>query len=182
MQLVILGRDGVINEIPEGGVVSLEAWRPLPGSLQAIARLTFARFHIVVVTNQPGVAEGRLDSSTLARIHARMTAEVAREGGRIEAVLYCPHGRDEGCACRKPRPGLLQELAGRLDVDLSGVPVIGDALSDLRAARAVGARPILVRTGGGRAVEEAGGVDLEGVEVHDDLAAAAAALIGEAGE
>lgn len=178
MRLVILGRDGVINERVRGGVRSPEKWCALPGSLRAIARLTFARFHVVVATNQPGIGQGELDNVMLARIHGKMSSEVAAEGGHIDAIFYCPHSPDAGCKCRKPKPGLLQDIGRRLGMALDGVPVIGDSLDDVGAARAVGARPILVRTGRGRDVAER---DVEGVEVFEDLAAAVAALTERTG-
>jgi D-glycero-D-manno-heptose 1,7-bisphosphate phosphatase len=178
MRLAILGRDGVIIERLPAGVRSIDDWRAIPGSLRAIGRLTSAHFHLVVATNQPGITSGDLDGGSLARIHARMNSEAAREGGRIIAIIYCPHGADEGCACRLPRPGLLLDMATRLEVNLHGVPYIGDSLDDIEAARAVGARPILLRTGRGRMVESSG-TGLVGVEVYDDLAAAASDLIGQ---
>jgi D-glycero-D-manno-heptose 1,7-bisphosphate phosphatase len=178
MRLAILGRDGVVNEWLEAGVRSVDDWRAISGSLRAVSRLTSAHYHLVVMTNQPGIAGGELDVGTLAQIHSRMNSEVAREGGRIVAVLYCPHAADDDCACRKPKPGLLLDIARRLDIDLHNIPCIGDSLDDIDAARAVGARPILLRTGRGRTVEGAG-VGLAGVEVYDDLAAAASVLIGQ---
>lgn len=177
MRLAILGRDGVINEWLEDGVRSVDDWRAIPGSLRAMARLTAAHFHLIVVTNQPGIAAGTLDSGMLSQIHARMNSELARWGGRIGALFYCPHAASEGCACRKPRPGLLLDMAKRLDVDMHDIPVIGDSMEDIAAARAVDARPVLLRTGRGRMAERAA-AGLAGVEVYDDLAAAAAALVG----
>lgn len=178
VRLAILGRDGVINERLATSVRSVDEWRAIPGSLRAIARLTSAHFHLVVVTNQPGIAAGALDGGTLAHIHAKMNNEVAREGGRIEAIFYCPHGAGDGCACRKPKPGLLLELAKRLDIELGGIPFIGDSPDDIAAARAVGARAIMLRTGRGKAAEDsASGVD--GIEIYDDLTAAASVLIGQ---
>jgi D-glycero-D-manno-heptose 1,7-bisphosphate phosphatase len=177
MQLVILDRDGVINEDSDAYIKSPEEWRPLPGSLEAIARLTRAHYHIVIVTNQSGIARGLFDLDALQQIHARMHREVARHGGRIDAIYYCPHGPDDECHCRKPKAGMLRDLAKRLKVDLADVPAIGDSLRDLQAAQAVNARPILVRTGKGRQTEiEAG---LTGCEIYDDLAEAVEQLLGE---
>ncbi len=175
-RLVILGRDGVINERRPTGVRTVDEWKAIHGSLRAIARLTSAQFHLVVATNQPGIAGGSLDGGILAHIHAKMNSDIAREGGRIEAIFYCPHGADDKCSCRKPRPGLLLEVAKRLDVDMDGVPFIGDTSDDIEAARAAGARPILLRTGRGLETEKscAGCAD---VEVYNDLADAASALI-----
>ncbi len=177
MNLVFLGRDGVINELANGPVLSPEAWRPLPGSLRAIARLTHARYRVVVATNQPALASGELDVGTLHRIHEKMHREVAAEGGRIEAVIYCPHDERGQCGCRKPEPGMFLEICQRLRLDPRGIPVIGDSGADMAAARAVGARAMLVRTGRGR-VAEARLEPEEAVEVHDDLAAAVDGLLG----
>lgn len=178
MRYVILGRDGVINERPAAGVRCAAEWEPIPGSLHAIARLTSAHFHLLVVTNQPGIAAGVLDGGELAHIHAKMNGEITREGGRIDAIFYCPHKADDGCSCRKPRAGLLQDLAKRLEIGLDNIPYIGDSLDDIRAARAVGAHPILVRTGRGKEAE-ASGSEIDGIEVFDDLAATASVLIGQ---
>jgi len=176
MQLVILDRDGVINEDSDAYIKSPEEWRPLPGSLEAIARLTRAHYHIVVVTNQSGIARGLFDLDTLQQIHARMQLELARHGGRSDAIYYCPHGPNDDCHCRKPKAGMLRDLAKRLKVDLAGVPAIGDSLRDLQAALAVNARPILVRTGKGRQTEAQG---LLACEIYDDLAAAVEQLLEE---
>ncbi len=176
MNLVFLGRDGVINELANGPVLTPEAWRPLPGSLRAIARLTHAHYRVVVASNQPALASGELDVGTLNRIHEKMHREVAAEGGRIEAIIYCPHGPGDGCNCRKPAPGMFREICQRLHLDPHGIPVIGDSQADMDAAGAIGARAMLVRSGRGRVVEarlDAG----QPVEVHDDLAAAVDALL-----
>ncbi|MCC6208145.1 MAG: D-glycero-beta-D-manno-heptose 1,7-bisphosphate 7-phosphatase [Gammaproteobacteria bacterium] len=180
MRLVILGRDGVVNERQPAGILSIDEWRPISGSLRAIGRLTAAQFHVVIATNQPGIAGGVLDGGMLARIHARMNSEVAREGGRIEAIFYCPHGVDDRCQCRKPGPGLLTEIAKRLDINLADVPFLGDTLEDVAAARAAGARPVLLRTGYGRQTENEMSAAAD-IEVYDDLAAAASALIARHG-
>ncbi len=178
MSLVVLGRDGVINAVTgEGMVTDPEAWQALPGSLRAIARLCHAHYRVVVVTNQPGLATGRLDPGMLQRIHHKMLREVAAEGGHIEAVLYCPHAPGAGCDCRKPRAGLLRELGERLGLSLQDVPVIGDDRADVEMARAVGARPVLVRTGRGEATLAAAGGGLEDVSVAADLAAAVDGLL-----
>jgi D-glycero-D-manno-heptose 1,7-bisphosphate phosphatase len=149
MQLIILDRDGVINEDSDDYIKSPEEWRPIPGSLEAIARLHRAGWHVVVATNQAGVAHGLLDLDTLMRIHGKMHRAVRDTGGLIDAVFFCPHGPDNDCACRKPKPGLYHDIARRLRIDLKGVPAIGDSLRDLQAARAAGARPLLVKTGKG---------------------------------
>lgn len=176
MKLVILDRDGVINHDSADFIRSPEEFRPIAGSLEAIARLNKADFRVVVATNQSGVARGYFDLDTLARIHSRLRRELAAVGGHIDALFYCPHGPDGGCDCRKPAPGMLEEAGARMAMGLAGVPVIGDSLRDLEAAVAVGARPILVRTGKGAALADAGGVP-EGVPVYADLAAAVDALL-----
>ena len=182
MQLVVLGRDGVINALPQAGFVrEPEEWQALPGSLRAIARLNHARRHVAVITHQPAVGAGRMTLDALLRIHIRMQRELDAEGGWVDALLYCPHPEDVSCECRKPRPGLLQELGQRLGADLRQAVVIGDSLADIEAARAVGARPVLVRSGRGEHILAAlrGDSRLEGVIVAADLAEAVAWLLDE---
>lgn len=178
MKLVILDRDGVINHDSDAYIKSPDEWSPIPGSLTAIARLTRAGYAVVVASNQSGLARGLFDHATLERIHDKMNEAVAAAGGRIEAIVYCPHGPEDQCQCRKPRAGLLRDIAARFKVDLKGVPAIGDALRDVQAARDVGARPILVRTGKGEATLQRG-EGLAGVAVYSDLAAAVDALLSE---
>ena len=175
MKLVVLDRDGVINADSDQYIKSPEEWKPIAGSLEAIARLTQAGFHVVVATNQSGVGRGLFDMATLNAMHDKMHKAVNQLGGRIDAVFFCPHANDAGCDCRKPRPGMLLEIAERFNVALRDVPVIGDSLRDLQAASTAGARPILVLTGKGEKTRESGGLP-EGTEVHKDLAAAAIAL------
>ena len=175
MKLVILDRDGVINLDSEHYIKSPEEWKPIAGSLEAIARFTQAGFRVVVATNQSGVGRGLFDMATLNAMHDKMHKAVNQLGGRIDAVFFCPHAQDAGCACRKPQPGMLLEIAERFNVALAGVPAIGDSLRDLQAASAAGARPILVLTGKGEQTLKAGGLP-EGTEIHQDLAAAALAL------
>ncbi len=149
MRIIILDRDGVINEDSDEYIKSAEEWIPVPGSLEAVAQLNRAGWRVLVATNQSGVARGLFDIDTLMHIHDKMHRLVEEAGGKIEAVFFCAHGPDDGCNCRKPRPGLLQEIAARLRIDLQDVPVVGDSLRDIEAAQAVSARPILVRTGKG---------------------------------
>jgi D-glycero-D-manno-heptose 1,7-bisphosphate phosphatase len=175
MKLVILDRDGVINLDSEHYIKTPEEWKPIAGSLEAIARFTQAGFRVVVATNQSGVGRGLFDMATLNAIHDKMHKAVNQLGGRIDAVFFCPHAQDAGCACRKPQPGMLLEIAERFNVALAGVPAIGDSLRDLQAASAAGARPILVLTGKGEQTLKSGGLP-EGTEIHRDLAAAALAL------
>jgi D-glycero-D-manno-heptose 1,7-bisphosphate phosphatase len=176
MQLIILDRDGVINEDSDSYIKSPEEWLPIAGSLQAIARLTQAGYRIAVASNQSGIARGLFDLDTLRRIHDKMQRAVAVQGGHIEAVFFCPHAPEDHCECRKPQPGLLRKIALHMQVDLKGVPAIGDSLRDIQAARAVGARPILVRTGKGT-MTAARGEGLAGVAIYADLAAATDALL-----
>jgi D-glycero-D-manno-heptose 1,7-bisphosphate phosphatase len=175
MKLVILDRDGVINVDSDQYIKSPEEWKPIPGSLEAIARLTQAGFRVVVATNQSGLGRGLFDMATLNAMHNKMHKAVNQLGGRVDAVFFCPHAQDAGCACRKPQPGMLREIAARFGIALEGVPAIGDSLRDLQAASAAGARPVLVLTGKGEQTRKSGGMP-EGTEIYADLAAAALAL------
>ena len=148
-RFVILDRDGVINEDSDSFIKSAEEWRPIPGSLEAIALLNRHGYEVVVITNQSGIARGLFDRATLEKIHAKMHSLVAQKGGRITAIYVCPHGPADHCGCRKPKPGLLKQFAREHKVRLSDIPLIGDAQRDIDAALAVGASPILVRTGKG---------------------------------
>ncbi|MDJ0748072.1 MAG: D-glycero-beta-D-manno-heptose 1,7-bisphosphate 7-phosphatase [Woeseiaceae bacterium] len=175
--LVILDRDGVINRDSAAFVKSAEEWLPLPGSIDAIAALSAAGFTVTVATNQSGLARGMFDRSALRNMHRKLRRLVGAAGGRIDRIVVCPHGPDDGCDCRKPRPGLFLQLARRYDTSLDGVPAIGDSLRDLEAARAAGAQPILVRTGNGVRTESSLPRVFAGIPVYDDLAAAAAAIV-----
>jgi len=176
MKLAILDRDGVINADSDAFVKSPDEWLPLPGALDAIARLCDAGWRVYIATNQSGVARGLFDEAMLAAIHDKMRVALDALGARIEEIMYCPHGPDDGCACRKPQPGLYLQVAAHSGQPLDGVPIIGDSLRDLLAARAVDARPILVRTGkGARALADH--PELADGEVYDDLAAAVDALL-----
>ena len=177
MPLVILDRDGVINRDSPDFIKSPREWEPLPGSLEAIARLCAAGFRVAVASNQSGVGRGILDLATLNAIHDKMLTAIRASGGHISDLEYCPHHPDVGCRCRKPRTGLLERIARNLRIDLAGVPCVGDSARDLAAATAVGARPILVLTGNGKHTL-ADGID-DGIEVYPDLAHAAEELIRE---
>lgn len=176
--MIILDRDGVINRDSDDFIKSPDEWQPLPGSLEAIARLKRAGWTVAVATNQSGLARGLFDEATLEAMHAKFRRLLADLGAEVDAIYYCPHGPDAACACRKPLPGMYQEAARDFGERLEGTPVVGDSLRDLEAARAVGARPILVRTGKGERTL-AKGEGLEGVPVFDDLAAAVDALLEE---
>jgi D-glycero-D-manno-heptose 1,7-bisphosphate phosphatase len=175
MKLVILDRDGVINEESDAFIKSVAEWKPIPGSLEAVARLCHAGFRVFVATNQSGIGRGLLDYDALFAIHDRMQRAVADLGGRIEAIAYAPDHPDRATDMRKPGPGMFLDIAKRLGVSLDRTWAVGDSMRDIEAARAAGARPVLVRTGNGRKAER----DLKGsrkdVAVYDDLAAFAAA-------
>ncbi|MBI3525261.1 MAG: D-glycero-beta-D-manno-heptose 1,7-bisphosphate 7-phosphatase [Betaproteobacteria bacterium] len=149
MKLVILDRDGVINLDSDQFIKSPEEWKPIPGSLAAIARLNQQGYRVVVATNQSGIGRGLFGMDTLNAIHDKMLKAAAQVGARIDAVFFCPHTNSDACACRKPKTGMLHEIATRYNTDLAGVPVVGDSLRDLQSAAAVGAQPMLVMTGKG---------------------------------
>jgi D-glycero-D-manno-heptose 1,7-bisphosphate phosphatase len=170
VKLVILDRDGTINHDSDHYIKSTEEWRPIDGSLEAIARLTQAGYRVVVATNQSGIARGLFDSSTLIAIHDKLQRAVAQAGGRIDAFFFCPHAADSACECRKPRPGMLKEIARRFNHSLADAYMVGDALRDLEAAAAAGAKPVLVLTGKGARTQEEGRLP-PGTAVYPDLAA-----------
>jgi D-glycero-D-manno-heptose 1,7-bisphosphate phosphatase len=179
MKLVILDRDGTINADSDEFIKSPDEWQPLPGALEAIARLNHAGWHAVIASNQSGLGRGLFDVASLNAMHAKMHKMLSAQGGRIDAVFYCPHSPDEGCNCRKPLPGLFQQIADRFGVDLKGVPVVGDGLRDLQAGAAAGCEPHLVLTGKGAALK---GQPLPpdyppGTRTHENLAAFADWLI-----
>lgn len=178
MRLVILDRDGVINHDSSEYIKTPDEWLPIPGSLEAIARLNHADYRIIIATNQSGLARGLYDMDALARIHQKMNYLLNEVGGFIDAVFFCPHGPDANCRCRKPAPGLFDDIAARLKIDLQNVPAIGDSLRDIQAAQAVGARPILVRTGNGEEAMLSGKLP-KNVPIYADLSAAVDALLQE---
>ena len=175
MRLLILDRDGVINKDSDQYIKSPEEWRPLPGSLEAIALLTQAGYRIVVATNQSGIGRGLFDMATLNAIHNKMHKAVNQAGGRIEAVFFCPDTDASKSPCRKPNPGMFHAIAERFNTPLTNVPAVGDALRDLQAAAAVGASPLLVLTGKGKKTQAAGGLPDE-TQTFADLAAVAQVL------
>ena len=170
MKLVILDRDGTINHDSEQFIKSPNEWRPLEGSLEGIARLAQANYRIVVATNQSGIARGLFDTATLVAIHDTLQRAVMQAGGRIDAFFFCPHSADSACACRKPQPGMLLEVARRFNISLKDTYMVGDALRDVEAAAAAGAKPVLVLTGRGRRTQEEGRLPT-GTAVFDNLAA-----------
>ncbi len=179
IKLVILDRDGTINQDSAEYIKSAEEWQALPGALEAIARLNHAGWHVVLATNQSGLGRGLFEVSALNDIHTKMHQQLTALGGRIDAVFYCPHTDDDGCRCRKPSSGLFEQIAERYGIHLKGVPAVGDALRDLQAAVAVGCEPHLVLTGKAAIYR---GVNLPEqfpahTQVHADLAAFAEFLL-----
>ncbi len=146
-KLVILGRDGILNHFRENHVAAPEEWVPMPGALEAVARMNHSGWHVVVATNQSGIGRGMIDMAAVNAVHAAMNQALHAQGGRVDAVFFCPHTPEDDCDCRKPRPGMLLDVGRRYGVDLGGVPVVGDTLRDLQAADAAGAEPHLVLSG-----------------------------------
>ncbi|MEJ5895807.1 MAG: D-glycero-beta-D-manno-heptose 1,7-bisphosphate 7-phosphatase [Aquabacterium sp.] len=181
MKLVILDRDGTINHEREDYIKSPEEWVPLPGSLEAIARLNHAGWHVVVATNQSGIGRGLFDMVALNAMHAKMNQLLARVGGRVEAVFFCPHTPEDHCTCRKPMPGLFQMIGQRFGRSLDGVPMVGDLPRDVLAAQSVGCEPHLVRTGQAATMPEselqALRQQVPGLTIHPNLSAFADYLI-----
>lgn len=175
MKIVILDRDGVINEDSPAFIKSVAEWKPIPGSLEAIARLCQAGYRVFIASNQSGIGRGYYDYNAFSTINDRMQRLLGEMGGRIDAIEFAPEHPDQASEKRKPGPGMLKDLARRLQVSLDDVPFVGDSVSDLECARAAGAHPVLVRTGNGRATESE--LAAAGVKVYDDLAAFAAATI-----
>ena len=176
MKLVILDRDGVINVDSEQFIKNPAEWQAIPGSLEAIARLNHEGYRVVIASNQSGVGRGLFDMDALNAINDKMYRALSQVGGRVDALFYCPHAADSNCDCRKPKPGMFIDIGQRFNVDLNGVPAIGDALRDLQAAHAVGAQPMLVLTGKGKNTEAAGGLP-ENTLVFPDLAEAVRHII-----
>jgi D-glycero-D-manno-heptose 1,7-bisphosphate phosphatase len=181
VKLVILDRDGTINEDRDDIVKSPDEWVPIPGALEAIARLNHAGWHTVVATNQSGLGRGTFDMATLNAMHTKMNQLLAKQGGRIDAVFFCPHAPEESCNCRKPLPGLFEQIGERFGVELADVPVVGDSLRDLQAGAAMGCKTHLVRTGKSARLDaaqlDALCVQVPGTMVHTDLAAFAEHVI-----
>jgi D-glycero-D-manno-heptose 1,7-bisphosphate phosphatase len=183
MPLIILDRDGVINEDSEDYIRSLADWRPIPGSIEAMAALSRAGNMLAIATNQSGLGRGYFGLDELEAIHGELRRQVEALGGQIAGIFYCPHLPDAGCSCRKPGTGLLRAMTAELGVSPRGALFIGDSLKDLQAARAFGCRPVLVRSGKGAATEQLlqsanPGLDNPAqVPVYDNLAAAARAIL-----
>ncbi len=173
MKLVILDRDGTINEEGAEFVETPEAWRPLPGALEAIARLNHAGWHVVIAANQASLGRGLIEVATLNAIQSRMHKMLSAVGARVDAVFYCPHAPGEGCRCRKPLPGLFEQIGERFGIELKGMPAVGDSMDDLLAGAAAGCDPHLVLTGRGAQYRDGPLPDTAppGTRVHVDLAA-----------
>ena len=181
VKLIILGRDGILNEYRDDHVKAPAEWVPIPGALEAVSRLNHAGWHAVVATNQAGIGRGMIDMASVNLIHAHMNKLMQAQGARLDAVFFCPHTPEEQCDCRKPLPGMMLEIGERYGVDLDHVPVAADTLRDLQAAHAAGCEPHLVRTGRAAhlddAVVEQWCRQVPGVRVHADLSAMAEQLI-----
>lgn len=178
MKLIILDRDGVINHDSDAYIKSTEEWVPIDGSLEAIAQLNHGGYTVVVASNQSGIARGYFDIETLSAMHRKMDDMLTKVGGRVDAIFYCPHGPDDGCSCRKPKPGMLLEIGQRFNVPLREVVFVGDTVSDIKAASNANAQSMLVRTGKGKKAEKI--IKAEGktsIPVYDDLAAAVNAIL-----
>jgi len=171
----VLDRDGVINLDSEQFIKKPEEWKPIPGSLEAIARLNESGWRVVIASNQSGLGRGLFDMDTLNAINEKMTKALGQVGGRIDAIFFCPHTADSTCDCRKPKPGMFLQIAERFNADMKGVPVVGDSLRDLQAGAAVGCKPYLVLTGKGVKTQADPALP-EGTEIFPDLAAVVAHL------
>jgi len=170
MKLIILDRDGVINQDSDNFIKTPDEFIPLAGSLEAITRLNKAGYTVAVATNQSGIARGYYTVDALQQMHNKLNRLLAELGGHVDYIAFCPHGPDDNCDCRKPRPGMYFDIADHFNGSLKDTSVIGDSLRDLQAAQAVGATPYLVKTGKGERTI-AKGEGLDGVPVYDDLAA-----------
>jgi len=168
VKLIVLDRDGVINEDRGEPITQVDDWVPIQGSLEAIARLHQAGWHVAVATNQSGIARGLMEIDQLLAVHQKMHDMVGQVGGRIDVVAFCPHSDSNQCTCRKPAPGMLYSISERLDVDLSTVVLVGDSLRDMQAAMAAAAQPIVVRTGKGQMTLD-NNKGLEHIPAYDDL-------------
>lgn len=178
MKLIILDRDGVINEDSDEYIKSADEWIPIPGSLDAIARLNHAGYAVAIASNQSGLARGYFTMDALAAMNVKMNDMLSPLGGRIDAMFFCPHGPKDGCDCRKPRPGLLTDIGNRFQASLSNVLFVGDNINDIKAAQAAGARPVLVKTGKGKQTARMlAEKKIRNIPVYDDLADAVDSIL-----
>ncbi len=170
MKLIVLDRDGVINEDSDDYVKSVDEWQPIPGSIEAIARLSKAGYTVAVATNQSGIARGYFDEFELAAMHQKLCTLVEQEGGEVDGVFFCPHGPDDDCDCRKPKTGLLAQIECEFGTSVDKIPFVGDSAKDLLCAKLAGCTPVLVRTGKGeRTFSESTENELDGVLIHNNL-------------
>jgi D-glycero-D-manno-heptose 1,7-bisphosphate phosphatase len=176
-RFIFLDRDGVVNADSDNYIRNESDWVPIPGSIDAIVNLSHAGFRIAIVSNQSGLARGYFDIGTLNAMHRKLRDLISFRGGRIEMIVFCPHIPDDGCNCRKPLPGMFEQVQVRAGIDLHGIPFIGDSLKDIQAARQLNMVPVLVRTGKGIQALESGGILLNELLVYDDLKAASDDLI-----
>lgn len=183
-KLIIVGRDGILNEFHADHIKAPEEWVAVPGALEALCRLNHAGWHVVVATNQSGIGRGMIDMSAVNAVHAHMMRSLQTLGGRIDAVFFCPHAPEFECACRKPLPGLMLDIGRRYGVELGEVPMVGDTLRDLQAAQAAGCEPHLVRSGRAASLSAAEVADMvrqvPGTVVHRDLGELATHLLERA--
>lgn len=177
MKLIILDQTGVINQSSGTFIKTPDEWIAIPGSLEAIARLTHAGYRVVIATNQSGIGRGLLDMAAYNAINDKMYKAVNHAGGRIDAIFFCPHTNADKCSCRKPATGLFDEIMQRYGVNLKNIPAVGDSLKDLQAAAAIGAIPMLVLTGNGEVTRAAQGIPAH-TQIFENLAAVADALVG----
>lgn len=167
--MVILDRDGVINHVSEDDITTVDGWDPIAGSIEAIGRLKKAGYLVTIASNHSGISRGLYTEDALAAMHAKMQRMLTARGASVDGIFYCPHGPEANCICRKPKPGLLFQIARQFDIDLSETPLVGDNIDDIRSARLAQAQPVLVRTGQGEYVMQHFPEALD-VPVYDDLA------------
>lgn len=177
-KLIILDRDGVINEDSDEYIKSPEEWVPIRGSLEAIARLKVAGYKVFIATNQSGIGRGLFSFDDFEAMCEKMDVLLDQAGGYVDGVFFCPHAPEDGCECRKPKAGLLEQIEEAFDVDLSAAPLVGDSLRDLQAGEKKGCALHLVRTGKGLKTEKQLKTStMKNVKVHDDLSACVNALL-----
>jgi D-glycero-D-manno-heptose 1,7-bisphosphate phosphatase len=185
LKLIILGRDGILNAYRDDHVKAPEEWQALHGALEAVSRLNHAGWHVVVATNQAGIGRGMIDMASVNAVHAEMNRQLVAVGGRLDAVFFCPHRPEDGCDCRKPRPGMMRDIAERYGVQLASVPMLADTLRDLQAAQAAGCEPHLVHSGRAEALSaeerEAWLAQVPGARGHTSLEAFADFLLSREG-
>lgn len=179
MKLIILDRDGVINEDSDDYIKSVDEFIPIPGSLEAIGKLTKAGYTIAVATNQSGIARGYYDRATLDAMHTKLAQLLSTFGGKIDKYFVCPHGPDDQCDCRKPKSGLFAQIAAHYQMNLQGIPAIGDSFRDLQAGQPYGTQAILVRTGKGERTLAKHANELREVAIFPNLREAVSALLSK---